>query len=77
MKDNFARCVPCQQIQNGPKRFRVSFGADEVLFNGGVFIDVMYIDNHPVIHDVDDANRFSAAKFLPDVSTKQNLEYFC
>lgn len=63
------RCGPCQRIQNGPVRFRVSFGAENVCFNERILMDVMYIDGKPVLHIVDDGTHFGAARFLPDVST--------
>ena len=64
------RCDPCQRIQNAPTRFRVSFGAETVRFNERILLDVMYIDGKPVLHIVDEGTHFSAAQFLPDVSTK-------
>ncbi len=33
-------------------------------------MDVMYLDGKPVLHIADEGNRFSAARFVPDVSTK-------
>ena len=64
------RCDTCQRIQSGPVRFRVSFGAENVKFNERIYMDIMYIDGKPVLHIVDEGTHFSAAAFLPDVSTK-------
>ena len=64
------RCDPCQRIQNAPTIFRVSFGADNVRFNERLLMDIMYLYGKPVLHMVDEGTRFSAAKFVPDVSTK-------
>eukprot|EP00171_Calliarthron_tuberculosum_P000237 IDg237t1 len=48
------QCDPCQRIQHAPKRFRVSFGAEDVRFNERLFIDIMYLDGKPVLHIIDD-----------------------
>ena len=64
------RCDTCQRIANTPLRFRISLGSENLRFNETVFIDVMYIENRPVLHIVDSATHFSAACFLPDMSVK-------
>ncbi len=48
LEDLTKRCDPCQRIQRGPTRFRVSFGAEDTLFNERVLIDVMYLDGTPI-----------------------------
>ena len=57
-------CEPCQRIARGPHRFRVSLGNEDTRFNQRVFIDIMYIDGLPILHVIDEATRFSAARFL-------------
>lgn len=52
-------------IKRAPTRFRVSLRAEGCLFN-----DILYIDGKPVLHIVDEGTRFSAERFLLDVSTK-------
>ena len=69
IRDIVARCEPCQRIHNAPVRFRVSIGHEHVRFNARAYIDIMYLDGKPVLHIVDEATRFSAARFLPKVST--------
>ena len=69
LEDITSRCDPCQRIQTGPKRFRVSFGSEDTVFNERVLIDIMYLDSDPVLHIVDESTHFSAARFLPTVST--------
>ena len=64
-----SRCEPCQRIHNAPVRFRVTIGHEHVRFNARAYIDIMYLDGKPVLHIVDEATRFSAARFLPRVST--------
>ena len=48
----------------------MSFGAENVRFNERILLDIVTIDSKPVLHIVDEGTRFSAAKFVPDVSTK-------
>lgn len=62
-------CDPCQRIQDGPGRFRVSIAGRNARFNEGIILDVMYLDGKPVLHLVDNYTHFSAARFLPDMST--------
>ena len=69
LTDIVSRCEPCQRIHNAPVRFRVSMGHENVRFNARAYIDIMYLDGKPVLHIVDEATRFSAAKFLTKVST--------
>ena len=64
------RCDPCQRIQKAPTRFSVTFGAENVRFNERLLMDIMYIDGKPLLHIVDEGTNFSAARFLPDISTK-------
>ncbi len=70
LKEIVAKCEPCQRIRNAPLRFRVSIGHENVRFNARAYIDVMYLDGKPVLHIVDEATRFSAAKFLTKMSTE-------
>ena len=69
-KEISSRCDPCQRIQPAPVRFRVSFGTENVRFNERIMMDIMYIDRKPVLHIVDEATKFSAARFLSTVSTE-------
>ena len=64
------RWDPCQRVQPGPNRFKVTFGGESVKFNEEVVIDIMYLDGKPVLHLVDAETHFSATRFLPDVSTR-------
>ena len=69
LQDLSKRCDPFQRIHTAPTRFRVSFGAKNVCFNGRILLDVVTIDGKPVLHVVDEGTHFSAARFVPDVST--------
>ena len=70
LEDLVKRCGPCQRIQSAPNRFRVLLGAEELRFNEEIYMDIMYIENNPVLHFVDAATNFSAARYPADVSTK-------
>ena len=69
LKEIVASCEPCQRIKNVPLRFRISMGHANARFNAQAYIDIMYLDRRPVLHILDEANRFSAANFLPKIST--------
>eukprot|EP00171_Calliarthron_tuberculosum_P013114 IDg13114t1 len=64
------RFEPCQPIRLGPVRLRVSFGAENALFNERVLIDIMYIGVKPVIHIADEGMHYSAASFLQHISVE-------
>lgn len=70
LNDIVSKFEPCQRIRNAPLRFRVSMGHGDVRFHARAYIDIMYLDGRPVLHIVDEATRFSAARFLPKVSTE-------
>ena len=70
LQDLTKRCDRFQRIQNAPTRFRVSFGAENVRFNKRIMLDIFAIHGRPVLHIVDEGTRCSAARFLPNVSTK-------
>ena len=39
-------------------------------FNYEVIVDVMYLDARPVLHVIDEATAFQAARFLASISAK-------
>ncbi|KAI0990859.1 hypothetical protein K3495_g17328, partial [Podosphaera aphanis] len=43
---------------------------DDVDFNHSIYIDIMYIDGSPVLHVVDEATRFQAAKWLRNMTSQ-------
>ena len=67
--DIVAWCEPCQIIIHASVRFLVSIEHENVRFNARAYIDIMYLDSNPVLHIVDEAMRFSAARFLPKAPT--------
>lgn len=65
-----SRRDPRQRIRNAPLRFRVSLGTEDVRFNEGVYMDIMFLDGKPALYLVDEATRFSTAGFLQNVTTE-------
>jgi hypothetical protein len=62
-------CTFCQKHAKFSERFKFTL-KDEVNFNYSVIVDVMYIENHFILHVVDDATRFQTAKWLQNISAK-------
>lgn len=62
-------CDPFHGIQTSLRRFRDSFGAEDVVFNFRVLLHEMYIDSNPIFHVVDNSTSFSVALFLSGTST--------
>ena len=52
-----------------PGRFKFTL-RDDYNFNYEIIVDVMYLDNKPVLHVVDTAIVFQVAYFLKDLSAK-------
>ena len=69
-------CQFCQKHAKSPGRFKFALENDKLQFNYSVVIDIFYVDTvtkgakSPVLHVIDEATRFQAAKFLKDVSAK-------
>jgi hypothetical protein len=66
-------CHYCQLHGRAPGRFRFTL-KDDYEFNYCIIIDVMYLDSKPVLHVVDEATAFQAARFLRDMSAKTTWE---
>jgi hypothetical protein len=47
---------------------------DTIDINHTILIDVMYIDRSPILHIVDDATRFQAARWLKNLSARHTWE---
>jgi hypothetical protein len=64
-------CLHCQKHGKFPGRFKFTLRTgDDTIFNYSIYVDVMYIDGNPILHVIDEATRFQAAKWLRDLSTK-------
>lgn len=68
-------CHFCQKFGKSPGRFRFTLREqDDVNFNFNIIVDVMYINNSPVLHIVDEATRFQAGRWLQDISAKHTWD---
>ena len=66
-------CSLCQKHGKSPGRFKFTL-RDDVNFNYSIFVDIMYIDNSPILHVVDEATRYQAAKWLQNVTAKHTWD---
>lgn len=66
-------CHFCQKHGKSPGRFRFTLRED-VEFNFNIIVDVMYINNRPILHVVDESTRFNAARWLKDISANHTWE---
>lgn len=62
-------CGPCQEYAQRPRRFKFTL-RDDVDFNHTVYADIFYIDGQPILHVVDEATRFQAARWLSRVTSE-------
>jgi hypothetical protein len=62
-------CTFWQKYAKSSERFKFTLKYD-VNFNYSIIVDVMYIENHFILHVVDDATRFQVAKWLQNISAK-------
>jgi hypothetical protein len=63
-------CQYCQKHRKSLGRFKFRLLDDTIDFNHLIYVNVMYINSKPVLHVINKATRFSAARFLQDISTK-------
>lgn len=69
-----AICRHCQLHAGRPARFKFTI-QDDHEFNYEVIVDIMYLDgNKPVLHVVDSATAFNAARFLQNISAKHTWD---
>lgn len=62
-------CHQCQMNQKSPGRFKFTL-KDDYNFNYAIIVDVMYLNSKPILHVVDEATSFQAARFLKDMTAK-------
>jgi hypothetical protein len=56
-------CDYCQKHSRSPGRFKFNLQDDQdAEFNYSIYIDIMYIDGDPILHVIDEATRFQAAR---------------
>lgn len=67
-------CHQCQIHAKGPGRFRFNLKDDKIDFNAEVIVDIVYIAGHQVLHVVDSATSFQAARILKSMTTRELWE---
>ena len=63
-------CHQCQMHNNAPGRFKFTL-RDDMEFNYQVLVDIMFINEKPVLHILDMATSFQAARFLRNMTAKE------
>jgi thiol-disulfide isomerase/thioredoxin len=68
-------CTFCQKHEKSSERFKFILRDDvNMNFNYSVIVNVMYIENNLILHVIDEATRFQAAKWLQNISAKHIWE---
>ena len=56
-------CIHCQKYSKSPSRFKfILYNNQDLDFNHSIYIDIIYIDRQPVLHIIDEAICFQAAR---------------
>jgi hypothetical protein len=57
-------CTFCQKHGKSPGRFKFVLQAKDkdICFNHAIFVDIMYIENNPILHVIDEATKFQATR---------------
>ena len=66
-------CTFCQRHGRSPGRFKFTL-REEVNFNFSIIVNIMYIDNSPILHVIDEGTKFQAARWLKEISAKHTWE---
>lgn len=69
-------CHHCQIHGKSPGRFKFTLRED-LHFNHTIIVNIMFIDNKPVLHSGDEATRFQAARFLQKMTAKATWDTLC
>lgn len=67
-------CEHCQKHGKSPGRFKFTLRDDNIDFNHSIYIDIMYIEGQPVLHIIDEATRYQAARWMKDISAKHTWD---
>lgn len=51
-------CLSCQEYRSRPLRFKASVPPDNIVFNQSISIDLLWLDEVPVLHVIDDHTEF-------------------
>ena len=64
-------CKICAVRSAAPRRFKITIGTADLRFNHEVQVDTMWIMGKPVVHMVDVATHFTAARFIRKQSSAE------
>jgi hypothetical protein len=71
-------CIFCQKYAKSSERFKFILKNDaNCNFNYSVIVDVMYIENHLILHVIDEIIRYQVAKWLQNISAKHIWDMLC
>lgn len=73
LQDVSRNCDLCQRLAKDPSRFRVALPPGDIVFNRTVLLDIMYLDGKPLLHVVDKDTLFSAATFLSNGESTEDV----
>ncbi len=76
LKNLIKFCTFCQKYAKSFERFKFTLKND-VNFNHSIIVDVMYIENHFILHVNDEIIRFQVAKWLQNISAKHIWDMLC
>ena len=72
--DNLMKyCKHCQKHGKSPSNFKFALKEDGN-FNYSIFVDIMYINGDPILHVVNEATKFQAARWLNNMSAKHTWD---
>lgn len=69
LKEISSVCHTSQTFSRRSLTFKVRFPGG-TLFNKEIVLDILYLENFPVLHIIDCGTNFSATRFLPAVKTE-------
>lgn len=77
MMESISQCCPeCQSYSATPSRFRATAPPEEVTFNVEVHVDLVRLEELPILHVVDTHKRFQGAVLLRSKSAEPILDAF-
>lgn len=65
-----AACEPCQEFKSRPLLFKAILPPERLVFNNAISIDIVWINDYPVLHVIDDHTGFRNAVFLRSKSAE-------
>ena len=70
------RCSTCAIHSSKPKYFMLTVGNEDDRFNHCVAVDIMFINNKPILHVVDEVTHFQEATWLRNSTSAEVWKSF-